>query len=145
MVAFGTIGLSLINIWLALAYLTYSAVWNLFLWPVKHCANCYYKVKAPPKLDEKTGKTIAELMPLNEWKESHLQKHVACGKKWFWHSYILWLVPIILIGISVLFDFSPLALIYLIGFIGTLAGTLGFVRFKVCPNCAFMEECHAAF
>ena len=145
MVALGTLGLSLLNVWLAIVYLTYSIVWNLYLWPVKHCQNCYYKIKAPPTVDEKTGKTIAELMPVDEWTESYLQKHVNCAKKWFFNAYILWLVPIVLIPISFLWNFSPFALIALIGFIGVLAGTLLYVRFRVCPSCAFMDECHAAF
>jgi hypothetical protein len=144
-VALGTMGISFFNVGVAVVYLTYSAIWNLFAWPVKHCKNCYYKVKTPPTVDDKTGKTIAELLPVDEWKESYLQKHVACGKKWFFHSYILWLGPIVLIPISLFLGFSEFALISLIGFIVVLAGTLFYVRFRVCPTCAIMKECHAAF
>ncbi|MHA2203349.1 MAG: hypothetical protein ACW991_06645 [Candidatus Hodarchaeales archaeon] len=144
LIALGTFGISFFNVWVAVVYLIYSVWFNLFVWPIKHCRNCYYKIKEAT-VDEKTGKTTLTLLSVDEWKETYLEKHVACGKKWFWHSYILWLGPIVLIPISFLWNFSVFALISLIGFIAVLAGTLLYVRFRVCPSCAFMDECHAAF
>jgi hypothetical protein len=73
-------------------------------------------------------------------------KHVACGKKWGSPNFIiLWFGPIVLIIISFFLNFSIFALISLLGFIGVLAVLGIHMRWKVCPTCAFMEECHAAF
>jgi hypothetical protein len=144
LIAFGTVGLSFFNVWVVVVYLLYSAWFNLFIWPVKHCQNCYYKVKEAI-VDEKTGKTNLMLLSVDKWKETYLEKHVACGKRYFFHSYILWLGPIVFIPISCFLDFSGFAVISLIGFIAVLAGTLLYVRFRVCPTCAIMDECHAAF
>jgi hypothetical protein len=114
----------------------------LFVWPVIHCPHCYYKVKAP-RIEKEN---IVELLPVNKWKESYLKKHVDCGKKWGSpHFMILWLGPIVLIGISFFLSFSIFALISLISFIVVLAVMLIQARWKVCPTCAIMEECHAAF
>jgi membrane protein YdbS with pleckstrin-like domain len=143
-IALGTVGLSVINVWVAVVYLLYSVVFNLLAWPVKHCRYCYYKVKEFT-VDKKNGKTSLTLLPIDEWKKSYLEKHVACGKKWSKNLFVLWLGPIVLIGISFFLDFSIFALISLISFIGVLAVTLIYTRWKVCPTCAFMEECHAAF
>jgi hypothetical protein len=86
------------------------------------------------------------LLPLDEWKEFHLKKHIACGKKWGGpHLMILWFVPIILMGISLLLDFSVTVLLIIISFIAVLAGLGMYSRWRVCPTCAFMEECHEAF
>ncbi|MFX0124357.1 MAG: hypothetical protein ACFFAE_12015 [Candidatus Hodarchaeota archaeon] len=144
LIALGTVGITFFNIWVAVLYLVYSAWFNLFVWPIKHCQYCYYKIREA-SVDGDTGKTILTLLSIDEWKETQLEKHVDCAKKWFFHSYILWLGPIVLIPISFLWNFSPFALISLIGFIGVLAGTLSYVRFRVCKTCAFMEECYAAF
>ena len=144
LVALGTVGLRFFHPWVAVVYLIYSAAFNLLVWPIKHCQYCYYKVRETT-VDRKTGKATLTLLPVDEWSETFLQKHVACAKKWFFHSYILWLAPIVLIGISLLLSFSLFALISLIGFIGVLAVKLLYVRWKVCPTCAFMDECHAAF
>ncbi|MFX0209442.1 MAG: hypothetical protein ACFFDT_25885, partial [Candidatus Hodarchaeota archaeon] len=84
--------------------------------------------------------------PLDDWKETYLSKHVACGKRWGSPNLmILWLGPIVLIPISLLLNFSMIALLSLIGFIGSLAVFGIYMRKVVCPTCAFMEECHAAF
>ena len=144
LIALGTVGISFFNIWVTVVYVVYSAAFNLLALPIKHCQYCYYEVKEP-KVDWETGKATLTLLPVDEWNETFLQKHVACAKKWFFHSYILWLGPIVLIDMSLLLNFSLFALISLIGFIGVLAGKLLYVRWKVCPTCAFMDECHAAF
>ena len=144
LIALGTAGLMFFHFSVAVVYLVYTIAFNLLVWPIKHCQYCYYKVKENT-VDIKTGRATPRLLPVDEWNKTFLQKHVACAKKWFFHSYILWLGPIILIGISLLLNFSLFALISLIGFIGVLAVKLLYVRWKVCPTCAFMDECHAAF
>ncbi|MFQ5976781.1 MAG: hypothetical protein ACE5OZ_01465 [Candidatus Heimdallarchaeota archaeon] len=144
LMALGTVGLSFFNVWVAVLYLIYSVGFFLWAMPVKHCQHCYYSVK-DTAIDSKTGKTIETLLPLDKWKDSYLQKHVECGKKWGYNFLILWFLPIFLIGISLFLSFSVLALIFLIGFIVVLAATLIHMKWKVCPTCAIMEECHASF
>ena len=144
LIVFGTFGISFFNEWVAVVYLIYSLWFNVLVWPIKHCRYCYYKVKELA-VNGKTGKTTLVLLTVDEWKETYLEKHVNCAKRWFFHSYILWLGPIVLIPISFFLDFSEFALLFLIGFIASLAGTLLYVRFRVCPRCAFMEECHSSF
>ncbi|MBY8985403.1 MAG: hypothetical protein KGD65_10065 [Candidatus Lokiarchaeota archaeon] len=112
--------------------------------PVVHCQYCYYKIK-DTTVDNTTGKPIAKLMPKEQWKETCLQKHVDCGKKWGNNFFIVWFFPIILIIISFFLNFSIVALISLIGFIVVLAVMLIHVKLKVCPTCAIVDECHAAF
>ncbi len=144
LITFSTVGIAFFSIWVAVVYLLYSVWFNLFVWPIKHCHYCYYKVKEAT-IDEKTGKTTTILLSVDEWRETYLDKHVTCAKKWFFHSYILWLGPIIFIPISFFLGFSVFALIGLIGFIVSLVGMLLYVSFRVCPTCAFMEVCHTAF
>ena len=140
---FGTIGLIYLNIWIAVSYLLSSIVYTFCAWPVKHCKHCYYNVTT---IDKKNGKTIMKLLPIDEWKESYLKKHIDCGKKLFPLLAIpLWLIPIVFIVISFFWNFSKIALLSLIGFIVMLALMLLYVRWKICPTCAIMEECHAAF
>jgi hypothetical protein len=143
LIALGTVGIYFLNVWIAVMYLLYAVVF-FFAMPAKHCQYCYYKVREPT-LDRENGKTRMELLPIDEWKESYLKKHVDCGKKWGFNFIILWLGPIVLIGISLFLNFSIVALLSLIGFIGSLAVMLMYMRWKVCPTCAIMDECHAAF
>ena len=139
----GTLGLIYFNAWIALFYLLYSFVVTFWATPVKHCKNCYFNVITEVK---KNGKTIKKLLPKNEWKELYLKKHINCGKRFFpLLSIPLWFLPIVLITISFFWNFSTTALLSLIGFIVFLAALLLYVRRKVCPTCAIMEECHAAF
>ena len=140
---FGTVGLTYLNIWIAVLYLLFSIVFTFWAWPVKHCKYCYYNV---PTTDQRNGKTVMKLLPEEEWKESYLKKHVHRGKKLFPPlSILLWFLPIVLIGISLFWNFSIIALFSLIGFIVTLALMLLYVRWKVCPTCAIVDECHEAF
>ena len=143
MMVFGSVGLIYFNIWVAALYLLNSFLITFWAWPVKHCKHCYYNVTT---IEKKNGKTIMRLLSLDEWRESHLKKHVDCGKKLFPPiGLLLWLLPIVLMGISFFWNFSIFALFSLIGFICMLAVMLLYVRWKVCPTCAFIEECHAAF
>ena len=138
----GTVGLMFFNIWVAVAYLIYYILFFFLLMPLKHCQYCYFCVK---ETTTEGGKTNKKLLSVDEWKESYLKKHVACGKKWSFNFIILWVLPIVLIIISFFFNFSIFALISLIGFICVLALMLIHMRWKVCPTCAIMEECHSSF
>jgi hypothetical protein len=143
MMVLGTVGLIFLNPWVALLYFLYTFVFTFWAWPIKHCKNCYYSVV---RMEEKNGKPVKMLLPLNEWKESHLKKHVDCGKKLFPPlGFLLWILPIVLMGISLLWNFSVISLFSLIGFMVLLAVMLLYVRWKVCPTCVIVDECHAAF
>jgi hypothetical protein len=130
LIALGTVGLSFLNFWVAIVYVIYAVLFYFLVMPLKHCQYCYYKVKEAAK---------------GKWKESYLKKHVDCGKKWAVNFFILWFGPIVLIGISFFLSFSIYALISLIGFIIMLAIMVIYLRRKICPTCAIVDECHAAF
>jgi len=141
LIAFGTIGIYFLNFWAAVIYLLYSTIYYFLAMPLWHCQYCYYKVKETTK-DETT---VEKLVPLDQWKEAHLEKHVVCAKKWGYNFFIIWLIPIVLIVISFILNFSIFAVISLIGFLAMLGGILVYTRRKVCTKCAIMEECHASF
>ena len=144
LIALGTIGVYFLDLWVAVAYLIYAILWYFLVQPIVHCKHCYYKTKETTK-DSTTGKAIENLLLKEQWVESCLQKHVESGKKWGFNFFISWFLPIILIVISLFLSFSIFALITLISIIVVLAVTLSYMRYKVCPTCAIMEECHAAF
>jgi disulfide bond formation protein DsbB len=144
MMVLGTVGLIFLNLWVSVAYLIYYAVFFFLAMPLKHCQYCYYKVKETT-IDRKNGKTIVKLLPKDKWKESYLKKHIACGKKWGFNFIIIWFFPIVGIVISFFLSFSIVALLSLIGFIVMLAVMFIHMKWKVCPTCAIMDECHAAF
>ncbi len=144
LIALGTVGIYFLNLWAAVAYLIYAISWYFLVQPVVHCQHCYYHTKETIE-ESTTGKTIENLMPKEQWVELCLQKHVESGKKWGFNSFVAWFTPIILIVISFFLSFSIFALITLIGFLVVLAVMLYHMRYKVCPTCAIMEECHAAF
>lgn len=144
LMALGTFGLTYFNLWVALVYLIYYIVFFFLLMPLMHCQYCYFCVKETTK-DIETGRTIKNLLSVDKWKESYLKKHVDCGKKWSFNFIILWFLPIVLIVISFFLNFSIYALMSLIGFIVVLAGMLVHMKRKICPTCAIVEECHAAF
>jgi disulfide bond formation protein DsbB len=141
---FGTVGLIFLNLWVSLVYLIYSIGFNFLLYPTKHCQYCYYAVKEST-IDSKTGKTIKKLLPKEQWIESCLEKHVACGKKYGFNFFLIWLIPIVLIIVSFFFSFSIFAVIALIGFIIMLASMLTYTKKKICPTCVIVEECHSSF
>jgi membrane protein YdbS with pleckstrin-like domain len=140
----GALGLSFLNFWAAVVYVIYYGVFFFWAMPVKHCQYCYYCV-TDPTIDSKTGTTRGTLLPLDQWKESHFPQHVECAKKWEANFFILWFLPIGLMGIGLFLNFSIVAVIALIAFIVVLAAMLLHMKWKVCPTCAFMEECHASF
>jgi len=140
----GAAGLTFFNIWVAVLYLIYYLLWTFWLMPSIHCQYCYFKVKETIE-DSVTRKTSTKLMPKDKWVTSYLQKHVASGKKWTFTFLILWLLPIFLMIISFFMNFSLIALLCLIGFIGLLVVMILHMRFKVCPTCAIKDECFEAF
>lgn len=144
LIVFGTIGIYFLNLWAAVVYLLYSAVFYFLAMPSWHCKYCYYKVKETTQ-DRKKDETVVKLLPLDQWKESCLEKHVGCAKKWGYNFFIIWFLPIVLIVVSFFLSFSIFALISLIGFIVVLAVMLIHIRRKVCPTCAIVDECHSSF
>ena len=144
MMVLGTVGLLYLHLWVAVGYLVYSLVFIFLAMPMKHCQYCYYKVKET-STDRKTGKSVERRVSLKKWRESYLEKHVACGKRWGFTFFILFFLPIALIGVSFFLNFSMCAVICLVGFIGLLAAMLLYTRRRICPICAIKEECHSAF
>lgn len=133
----GTLGVHYLNVWVAGAYLTYAILWNYFIMLKYHCQHCYYKTKESTE-EEK-------LLPKDKWVETCLQKHVDCANRFKFNIFILWFLPIILMIISFFFNFSIYTVITLICFIITLVVNGIHMRYKVCPTCAIIEECHNAF
>ena len=102
--------------------------------------------KTRTSIDKESHKPIKVFLTIKEWKESYLDKHVACGKKWGAPNlFVLWFLPIGLIVISFFVNFSLIALISLAGLIVILAVMGDHMTRKVCPECAIKDECHAAF
>ena len=144
LIALGTWGIHYLNLWVAVAYLIYAILWYFLVMPIFHCRHCYYKVKETTT-DNNTGKSIEKLLPKEQWKESCLQKHVECGKKWGVNFFISWFLPIILMVISFFLSFSIFVVIFLIGFIGMVVGNFFYMLKVKCPECPIREYCHSAF
>ena len=144
LIALGTIGLIFLNLWVAVGYMIYSAVFYALLMPIWHCQYCYYKVRETPS-DNPKEDNIGKLLPKEKWLESCLQKHVDCGKKWSVNFIILWFLPITGIIISLFLNFSIYALISLIGFLFMLSLMAVHLKRRLCPKCAIMEECQSSF
>ena len=140
--AFGTLGLIFLNVWIALVYLIYSIVFNFLIMPLVMCKYCYYKLKETT-IDN--GKTVREKLPLDQWKESYLEKFVGCAKKWSFNFFIIWFFPIIGIVISFFLSFSIFALLSLISLIVVLAVMMNYTQRKDCSRCAIRNECHSSF
>ena len=143
MIALGTWGIYYLNLWAAVAYLTYSILFYSLAMPLTMCKYCYFKVKETT-VDKEKGKTIEKLLSVDKWSESYLHKHVG-QKHWTWLMFIIWLLPIILIVISFFRDFSYIALISLIGFIVVVVGYYFYMLRIKCPTCPIKEECHSSF
>ena len=150
LITIGTLGLFFVNVWISFGYLLFSVFYFFFLFPVKHCQYCYYKVKGSP-LENDTGEPNRTLIPIEQWKETHLHQHIACGKRWSTGLMIVILGPIGLIGIFLVLNyldngnFLIYALFSLLGFCILLGIMFAYMLRKVCPTCAFQKECHAAF
>ena len=144
LIALGTWGIYFLNVGVAIAYLLYSLVYYFLAMPFVLCKYCYYQYKETT-IDSKTGETIKQLVPLDQYNKSYLPLHVKHGKRWTWMMSIIWLLPIVLIGISFFVSFSIYALIALLGFIGVLVGNVFYMLKKKCPTCAIQEGCHSGF
>lgn len=142
-IGFGTVGLFFFNLWVSVAYLAYSLLFFFLFMPLKHCRYCYYTVR-----DQRTDigeENYVKPLSVVEWKESYLEKHVECGKRWGLNLFVIWLAPIALIVISFFLNFSILALASLIGFLAMLGMIAVDMRRRVCPTCAIRDECYASF
>jgi hypothetical protein len=145
LIALGTIGIYFLNVWAAVAYLTYSLLWYFLAMPFAMCKDCYYNIKEAT-IDRATGKTIDRLMTIDKWRETNgIAKHVSRGKKTTIFMTIVWILPIVLIVISFFKKFSLFALLSLIGFALVLVGNYYYMLRKKCPSCAIQKECHQAF
>lgn len=140
--AFGTLGLIFLNVWVAVVYLIYSIVFNFLVMPLIMCKYCYYKLKETT-IDN--GKTTWKKLPLNQWKESYLKKFVGCAKKGSFNFFIIWFFPMVGIVISFFLSFSIVALLSLIGIIVVLAVMMIYTQRKDCPRCVIRDVCHSAF
>lgn len=141
---FGAVGLSFLSVWVSVVYLSYSLLFFFLLMPSRHCRYCYYAIRDCSAIRNETD-IYAGPLSVAEWKESYLEKHVECGKRWSLNLFILWLAPIALIVLSFFLNFSILALVSLAGFIAVLGVTAVDMRRRVCPTCAIRDECHASF
>jgi disulfide bond formation protein DsbB len=130
LIVLSTVGLYFLNLWASIVFLIYSVIFYGWAMPIRHCRYCFYQV----------GETTVE-----EWRESYMEKHVDCGKRWGNNFFILWFVPIILIGISLFLNFSIIALVSLIGFIIVVAVMGVHMRRNVCTKCAIVDDCHSSF
>jgi len=145
LIALGTIGIYFLNVWAAVAYLTYSILWYFMAMPFVMCKYCYYNIKETT-IEKATGKTIEKLMSIEKWRETNgIAKHASRGKKTTVFMTIIWLLPFVLIFISFFKKFSIFALLSLIGFAIVLVGNYYYMLRKKCPSCAIQKECHAAF
>lgn len=144
MIILGTWGISFLNLWLGVAYTIYSILIFFLVLPLTICKYCYYRVK-DSTLDIENGKTAEKLPSINKWKESFLNKWIGQAKKIQIFMGIIWLLPIILIFVSLFLNFSIFALISLLGCIGVLGGNVIYMNRKVCTTCKIKEECKSSF
>ncbi len=144
LITLGTVGLLFLNLWVAVGYVIFSTLFYFLLMPLWHCQYCYYKVKDTSTESTKEN-TVEKLMAKDKWVETCLQKHVECGKKWSFSFVIILLLPIIGIIISFFLNFSIFALLSLICFVVIIALMAVYLKQKLCPKCAIMEECHTSF
>jgi len=143
LIALGTWGTYYLNLWAAVTYLIFSILFYFLVMPFTMCKYCYYNV-IEPTIDKEQGKTIEKLLSVDNWRVAYLHKHVG-QKNWTFFMSIIWLLPIPLIIISFFLNFSIIAFLSLIGFIGVLVGNYYYMLRKKCPTCAIQEECHSSF
>ena len=143
LITLGTIGMSYLNYWAAVGYLSYSLLFYFFAMPQTMCKYCYFKIKESTTNEEK-GEPIENLLPVDQWSKSFLHMHVG-QKGWSYAMAIVWLAPIFLIGASLFLNFSLSALLALFGFLVVLVSNFFFmVRIK-CPTCSIQKQCYSSF
>ncbi len=143
LIALGTWGIYFLNLWAAVGYLIYSILFYFLVMPLTICKYCYFKV-TQTSIDEEKGKTTKKLLSIDKWSKSHLHKHVG-QKNWVIPMMVVWFLPIVLIVISFFRDFSYIAIIPLVGFIGVLVGNFFYMLRVKCPSCPIQEQCHSSF
>ncbi len=125
MVAFGAVGLYYLSIWASVAYILLFLVVFFVVMPMRMCQYCYYKVDSS----------------LEEWKEEYLQQHADCVKKWGSAIFLIWGVPIVGIIASFFTNFSPVAVVCLVGFVALLSVLPMHLRKTICAFCEILEVC----
>lgn len=140
-IALGTWGIYYLNLWVAIGYLVYSLLFYFLIMPLTTCKYCYFKSKVTIT---ENGKTIEKLIPKEEWSKNILQKHVG-QKYWGWLTFLIWILPLVLIIISFFTNFNYLAIVALVVFIIALAGNYLYLLKVKCPTCPIREECHSSF
>jgi len=143
LIALGTWGIYFLNLWVAVGYLIYSILYYFVVMPLTICKYCYFKV-TETIIDEEKEKTTNKLLSVDNWTKSHLHMHVG-QKNWVMLMIIVWFLPIFLIIISFFRDFSPIAIIPLVSFIGVLVGNFFYMLRVKCPTCPIREQCHSSF
>jgi len=143
LITLGTWGISYLNFWAAFAYLLFSLLFYFLVMPFTMCKYCYFRI-TESSIDEEHGRTIKKLLSIDRWREVYLSKHAGQGP-WTALMSIIWLLPVVLIIVSFIVDFSLIALVSLIGFIAVLVGNFYYMLLVKCPSCAIKEECHSVF
>lgn len=141
LISLGTLGIYYLNIWIAAGFFIYSITWYFIVMPFTLCKYCYFRLKEK-SIDHATGKTFDKLLPIEKWREINGIERHAGQKNWTYCMSIIWLLPIVLIVMSFFFNFSPIALIALVAFIGVLVGNYYYMQREKCPTCAIRDECH---
>ncbi len=80
LIALGTSGIFLLNLWAAVTYLNFSILDYFVAMPFTLCKYCYFRVTDSTS-DGNKGETIQKLVPLVAWREVYLRKHVG-QKNW---------------------------------------------------------------
>jgi len=142
LIALGTFGISYLNFWAAVGYLSYSVVFYFLVMPLTLCKYCYFKVTESITNDEK-GETFVKLLPIDQWSKSCIHMH-AGQRGWSYAMAIVWLAPIFLIGVSFFLNFSLLALAALFGFVAVLVGNYRFMV-RICTSkCPIKGKCNSS-
>ena len=133
MIAIGTWGISFLNIWASASYFIYSILVFSLILPLTICKYCFYKTR------------MSIQFSITKWRELYLNKWVSKGKIVRIFMGIIWLLPIVLIFISFLMNFSFFGLLSLIGCIAMLGGNVIYMNHRVCSTCTIKDECHSSF
>ena len=133
LIVIGTWGISFLNIWASVLYLIYSILVFGLILPLTICRYCFYKTKMDIQFS------------VAKWRELYLNKWILQGKIVRILMGIVWLLPMGLIFISFLVNFSFFGLLSLIGCIAVLGGNVIYMNHRVCSTCAIKDECHSSF
>ena len=117
----------------SVSYFIYSILVFGLILPLTICKFCFYKTK------------ISVQFSVNKWRELYLSKWVGRGKIVRIFMGIIWLLPMVLIFISFLVNFSFLGVLSLIGCIAVLGGNVIYMNHRVCSTCNIKDECRSSF